>query len=178
MASASSCQVHPQIISPCSSTKRELYAMVMDLNAMVMDLKAGLNENKFELKEFKDLGREWSRNDLIVCAVEILKWSVKLRGEKDGDGRQFFRDDLFPLVAAGSKAMGMTVSDYQHLSRRCFNLRNSTVHFDTLEVLESAVALCSKGVKVFPDLRFDLVDQCAVVEHFKDFKRLLPQSFK
>ncbi len=76
----------------------------------------------------------------------------------------------------------MTVSDYQHLSRRCFNLRNSTVHFDTLEVLESAVALCSKvcskGVKVFPDLRFDLVDQCAVVEHFKDFKRLLPQSFK
>jgi hypothetical protein len=74
--------------------------------------------------------------------------------------------------------MGMTVSDYQHLSRRCFNLRNSTVHFDTLEVLESAVALCSKGVKVFPDLRFDLVDQCAVVEHFKDFKRLLPQSFK
>jgi hypothetical protein len=57
-------------------------------------------------------------------------------------------------------------------------LRNSTVHFDTLEVLESAVALCSKGVKVFLDLRFDLVDQCAVVEHFKDFKRLLPQSFK
>ncbi len=73
---------------------------------MVMDLKAGLNENKLELKEnklelkeFKDLGREWSRNDLIVCAAEILKWSVKLRGEKDGDGRQFFRDDLFPLVA-------------------------------------------------------------------------------
>jgi hypothetical protein len=65
---------------------------------MVMDLKAGLNENKFELKEFKDLGREWSSNDLIVCAAEILKWSVKLRGEKDGDGRQFFRDDLFPLV--------------------------------------------------------------------------------
>ncbi len=70
----------------------------------------------------------------------------------------------------------MTVSDYQHLSCRCFNLRNSTVHFDTLELLESAVGLCSKGVKVFPDLRFDLVDQCAVVEHFKDFKRLLPQS--
>jgi hypothetical protein len=92
MASPSSCQVHPQIISPCSPTKRELYAMVMDL-------KAGLKENKLELKEFKDLGREWSRNDLIVCAAEILKWSVKLRGEKDGDGRQFFRDDLFPLVA-------------------------------------------------------------------------------
>jgi len=92
MASASSCQVHPQIISPCSPTKRELYAMVMDL-------KAGLKENKLELKEFKELGREWSRNDLIVCAAEILKWSVKLRGEKDGDGRQFFRDDLFPLVA-------------------------------------------------------------------------------
>lgn len=66
---------------------------------MVMDLKAGLKENKLELKEFKELGREWSRNDLIVCAAEILKWSVKLRGEKDGDGRQFFRDDLFPLVA-------------------------------------------------------------------------------
>ncbi len=80
---------------------------------MVMDLKAGLNENKLELKEtklelketklelkeFKDLGREWSRNDVIVCAAEILKWSVKLRGENDGDGRQFFRDDLFPLVA-------------------------------------------------------------------------------
>ncbi len=73
---------------------------------MVMDLKAGLNENKFELKEFKDqlkefkdLGREWSRNDLILCAAEILKWSVKLRGENDADARQFFRDDLFPLVA-------------------------------------------------------------------------------
>ncbi len=46
---------------------------------MVMDLKAGLNENKFELKEFKDFSREWSRNDLIVFAAEILKWSVKLR---------------------------------------------------------------------------------------------------
>jgi hypothetical protein len=92
--------------SPCPPTNRELYAMVMDLKATnrelyatVMDLKAGLKENKLELKEFKDLGREWSRNDLIVCAAEILKWSVKLRGEKDGDGRQFFRDDLFPLVA-------------------------------------------------------------------------------
>jgi hypothetical protein len=99
MTSSSSCQVHPQIISPCSPTNRELYAMVMDL-------KAGLNENKFELKEFKDqlkefkdLGREWSRNDLILCAAEILKWSVKLRGENDADARQFFRDDLFPLVA-------------------------------------------------------------------------------
>ncbi len=80
--------------------------MVMDLKA---ELKAGLKENKLELKEFKDLGRElkefkdlgreWSRNDLILCAAEILKWSVKLRGEKDGDGRQFFGDDLFPLVA-------------------------------------------------------------------------------
>jgi hypothetical protein len=53
MASSSSCQVHPQVKSPCPPTNRELYAIVMDLKAtnmelyaMVMDLKAGLKENK------------------------------------------------------------------------------------------------------------------------------------
>jgi hypothetical protein len=46
-------------------------------------LKAKLKENKLKLKKFKDLNKEWTKNDLIVCVVEILKWSVKLRREKN-----------------------------------------------------------------------------------------------
>jgi hypothetical protein len=49
----------------------------------------------------------------------------------------------------GSKAMGMTILDYQHMYCCCFNLRNSIVHFGILEVLEFVVALCSKDVQVF-----------------------------
>ncbi len=41
------------------------------------------------------LGDHWSKNDLIICVVEILKWSVNLRRKEDNDGQQFFQDDLF-----------------------------------------------------------------------------------
>ncbi len=54
-----------------------------------------------DLNEFKVLGHHWSQNDLIFCAAEILKWSVNLRGEEHGDGKQFFRHDLFaPMVVS------------------------------------------------------------------------------
>jgi hypothetical protein len=52
-------------------------------------------EVKGDLKEFKMLGDHWSKNDLIICVVEILKWSVNLRRKEDNDGQQFFQDDLF-----------------------------------------------------------------------------------
>jgi hypothetical protein len=52
-------------------------------------------EVKADLKEFKVLGDHWSKNDLIICVVEILKWSVNLRRKEDNDGKQFFQDDLF-----------------------------------------------------------------------------------
>ncbi len=77
----------------------------------------------------------------------------------------------------GLQGHGDDKLDYQHMSC-CFNLKNSIVHFDILEVLEFFVALCSKNVKVFLWFQFDLVDQCVVIEHFNDFKRLLLQSFK
>jgi hypothetical protein len=52
-------------------------------------------EVKGDLKEFKMLGDHWSKNDLIICVVEILKWSVNLRRKEDNDGQQFFQDNLF-----------------------------------------------------------------------------------
>ncbi len=52
-------------------------------------------EVKAYLKEFKVLGDHWSKNDLIICVVEILKWNVNLRRKEDNDGKQFFQDDLF-----------------------------------------------------------------------------------
>jgi len=52
-------------------------------------------EVKVDLKEFKVLRDHWSKNDLIICVVEILKWSVNLRRKEDNDGKQFFQDDLF-----------------------------------------------------------------------------------
>jgi hypothetical protein len=77
----------PPSISPWSSTLKQLYAMIAEVRT--------------HLEEFKVLGHYWSRNDLILCAAKILKWSVNLRGEEGGDGKQFFRDDLFaPMVVS------------------------------------------------------------------------------
>jgi hypothetical protein len=53
---------------------------------------------KIDLKEFKVLGEHWSKNDLIICVAEILKWSVNLRRKDGNDGKQFFQEDLFVLV--------------------------------------------------------------------------------
>jgi len=47
-------------------------------------------EVKVDLKEFKVLGDHWSKNDLIFCVVEILKWSVNVRRMEGNDGKQFF----------------------------------------------------------------------------------------
>ncbi len=77
----------PPSVSPWSSTMKQLYAMIAEVKA--------------HLEEFKVLGHYWSRNDLILCAAEILKWSVNLRGEEGSDGKQFFRDDLVaPMVVS------------------------------------------------------------------------------
>jgi hypothetical protein len=62
-----------------------------------------------DLKEFKVLGHHWSRNELIICVAEILKWSVNLRGEEDDDGKQFFQDDLFAHVVV---SIWQVVRDY------------------------------------------------------------------
>jgi hypothetical protein len=55
-------------------------------------------EVKADLKESKLLGEHWSKNDLIICVAEILKWSVNLRRKEGNDGKQFFQEDLFVPV--------------------------------------------------------------------------------
>jgi hypothetical protein len=47
-------------------------------------------EVKANLKEFKVLGNHWSKNDIIICVAEILKWNVNLRRKEGNDGKQFF----------------------------------------------------------------------------------------
>ncbi len=44
------------------------------------------------------LGDHWNKNDLIICATKILKWSVNLRRKEGNDGKQFFQKDLFMPV--------------------------------------------------------------------------------
>jgi hypothetical protein len=84
----------PPSLSPWSPTKKQLYAMISEVKAHLVAMEG-------DLKEFKVLGHHWSKNDLILCAAEILKWSVNLRGEECSDGKQFFRDDLFvPVVVS------------------------------------------------------------------------------
>jgi hypothetical protein len=84
----------PASVSPWSPTMKQLYAMIAEVNARLVAVEG-------DLKEFKVLGHHWSKNDLILCAAEILKWSVNLRGEERCDGKQFFRDDLFaPVVVS------------------------------------------------------------------------------
>jgi hypothetical protein len=84
----------PPSVSPCSPTKKQLYARMSEMNARLVAVEG-------DLKEFKVLGHHWSNNDIIICAAEILKWSVNLRGEERSDGKQFFRDDLFaPVVVS------------------------------------------------------------------------------
>ncbi len=65
---------------------------------MTTKVKTHLAVVEGDLKEFKVLGHHWSRNNLIICVAEILKWNVNLRGEEGGDGKQFFQDDLFADV--------------------------------------------------------------------------------
>ncbi len=55
-------------------------------------------EVKANLKEFKVLGNHWSKNDIIICVAEILKWNVNLRRKEGNDGKQFFWEDLFMPV--------------------------------------------------------------------------------
>jgi hypothetical protein len=98
--------------SPRSPTKNQLFAMITELKgnieelkgnheANITKLKGNIEELKASQEQLKVLGRHWSRNDLILCAAEILKWSVNLRGADGSDGRQFFRNDLFgPVVVS------------------------------------------------------------------------------
>jgi hypothetical protein len=81
----------PPLVSPWSPREKQLYAMYAKVKAHLATVEG-------YLKECKVLGHHWSRNYLILCAAEILKWSVNLRGEEGGDGKQFFRDDLFESV--------------------------------------------------------------------------------
>jgi len=153
----------PPSVSPWSSTMKQLYAMIAEVKA--------------HLEEFKVLGHYWSRNDLILCAAEILKWSVNLRGEEGSDGKQFFRDDLVAPMVVGSKVMGMSLQEYRELSCRCINQRNSTAHFANIEALELAVAHSAHAIKLFPDFWTHLPDQCGVIERFEDFKKAFPHNF-
>jgi hypothetical protein len=84
----------PRLGSPRSPTKNQLFGMITEVKANHEELKANH-------EQLKVLGHHWSRNDLILCATEILKWSVNLRGAEGSDGRQFFRNDLFaPVVVS------------------------------------------------------------------------------
>jgi len=47
--------------------------------------------------------------------------------------------------------MGLSLREYQELSRRCINQRNSTTHFATIEALELVVAHSAHAIKFFPD---------------------------
>jgi hypothetical protein len=60
-------------------------------------------EVKANLKEFKMLGDHWSKIDLIICTIEILKWNLNLRRKDGNDGKQFFRKDLFVPVGRDSE---------------------------------------------------------------------------
>jgi hypothetical protein len=150
------------LVSPWSPREKQLYAMYA--------------EEKAHLEEFKELGCYLSKHLLIVCAAEIFKWSVNLRGEERGDGKQLFRPDLTELVTRGSKAMDMPVEEYRELSRRCILERNATVHFRNIEALECDVAHCAHAIKCFPKLWTDLPDQCVVIERFKDLKNALQEE--
>ncbi len=77
----------PPSISPWSPTKKQLYAMITNVKAHLVAVDAKLVVVEGDLKELKVLGHHWSMNDLIICVKEILKWSVNLRGEEDGDGK-------------------------------------------------------------------------------------------
>jgi hypothetical protein len=185
--------------SPRSPTKNQLFAMITELKgnhevkitkfegnieelkgnheANITKLKGNIEELKASQEQLKVLGRHWSRNDLILCAAEILKWSVNLRGADGSDGRQFFRNDLFGPVVVGSKVMGLSLREYQELSHRCIILRNSTAHFATIEALEVAVAHSAHAIKIFPDFWTELPDQCGVIERYQNFKKAFPYNF-
>ncbi len=64
--------------------------MIVEVKAHLVAVDAKLVVVEGNLKEFKVLGHHWSRNDLIICVVEILKWNVNLRGKEGSDGKQFF----------------------------------------------------------------------------------------
>ncbi|CAK9195634.1 unnamed protein product [Sphagnum troendelagicum] len=69
-------------------------------------------------------------------------------------------------LKVGSKVMGLSLREYQELSRRCINLRNSIAHFATIEALEVAVAHSAHAIKIFPDFWTQLPDQCGVIERY------------
>jgi hypothetical protein len=73
--------------------------------------------------------------------------------------------------------MGMKLQEYQELSRRCIKQRNSTAHFANIEALELAVGHSAHAIKLFPDFRTHLPDQCGVIERFKHFKKAIPYNF-
>ncbi len=91
----------PRLGSPRSPTKNQLFAMIIEVKANLKEFKANHEELKANHEQLKVLEHHWSRNDLILCAAEILKWSVNLRGAEGSDGRQFFWNDLFaPVVVS------------------------------------------------------------------------------
>jgi hypothetical protein len=70
---------HPSV-SSWSSREKKLYAKCAKVEA--------------QLKESREHGYYSSKRQLIICAAEILKWSVGLKGEERGHGMQFFRANL------------------------------------------------------------------------------------
>jgi hypothetical protein len=66
------------------------------------ELKTKLKENNIKLKKFKDFNKKQTKNDLIVCIIEILKWKVRFTKEMDGNWHQIFWDDFFLLVVVST----------------------------------------------------------------------------
>jgi hypothetical protein len=72
-------------------------------NETIANLHSRLAGMERDLEECKNLAHHSSKNVIILCAAEILKRTVNLRGrgEQGGEGKQFSRPDLFePVVVS------------------------------------------------------------------------------
>jgi len=89
--------------------------MTTEVKAHLVVVDAKLMVVEGNLKEFEVLGHHWNRNDSIICVTGILKWSVNLKGKEDGDGKQFFQDDLFAHVVVSKMTSSNALQHYYFL---------------------------------------------------------------
>jgi hypothetical protein len=59
----------PPSISSWSPTKKQPYAMTIEVKAHLVAVDAKLVVVEGDLKEFKVLGYHWNRNDSIICVT-------------------------------------------------------------------------------------------------------------
>lgn len=159
------------------------------VQALSMEERMANMEKKFKETDEKLVSRgklllPFFERELVILGGEILKWALKKQGVEDGNGLHLFDSNVETLVFLACRAYSgklapseSDVQAFKEMSKVVINLRNDTAHYRNIEALEGMVDMCVAAIAQWPHLAIKYPEQVRIVQKYKTFKQLLPDSF-